>query len=570
MLADNWYIVDKERLNKEIKEVKKYYPDFELKKNNCTLFWIGEVSTGNERYKMKIVYPSLYPYIRPKLYVLTDDEQILMSFQTSHQLHDGSICLFTYDNGPSGWKWDYTIKDVIDRFYQFLEDRGNKDVEIKHSSFFSRFYGKKETNIIILVPLEFKGFMNKHKYGTFFMRKVDNAGKFFVVTELSNGRQTESILGTKIWEKVYFVNNPICGSWCNINRPSPTFNYLKTNKSLLNMVEKKTGRKLNFDEKLFLLISYKYGRDTSLICYFLDKKIKNFPASIPIYIDAEFADIYNDTFKRTRKVIREGVDLLQNKKVIGVGLGSIGSSIMLELSKSSIGNFVLYDPDIVELSNLSKHACDLRYIGMRKVDAVRDLIWQRNVLASIEAHNSSPLNEQVVERFIEHIKQDNAIVVISIAEHECEGALNRLLVKYNCPAIYVSALDSAQYGRIFRVLPNKTPCYECISIWNEIEPEKFPSLVNVEQREQDSLGEFYAYRNPGFPGISVDVGFISMLATRMTIQTLLRNSSASELYPDSKYHHIIWSNRQGWIFDEPLQIRTLNYPIATDCPVCGK
>jgi len=335
------------------------------------------------------------------------------------------------------------------------------------------------------------------------------------------------------------------------------------------MVKRKIRRELIFDGIRYLLICYKSNKDYALVCYYLNTDDENFRYSIPVYIDAEFTNLYKDTFKRTRKVIRKGLDLLHMKKVIGVGLGSIGSSIMLELSKSGIGNFVLYDPDIVELSNLSKHACDLRHIGMKKVEAMTDLLWRRNVLASIDTYASSPLDEQSIAKFIEHIKCDNAIAIISVAEHETEGALNRLLVEFGCPAIYVSALDSAHYGRIFRVIPHKTPCYECISIWNEVEPNEYPSLSNVNQDEHNSLGEFYAYRHPGFPGLSVDVGFISLLATRLTIQTLMRDTSASRLFPDCNYHHIIWSNREGWIFNEPLQLKNVDYPIATNCPVCG-
>ncbi|MHA1221699.1 MAG: ThiF family adenylyltransferase [Candidatus Heimdallarchaeaceae archaeon] len=563
-----WYKKDKGRLKKERERVKKKYPQFELKKDNETLYWQGEVEINGEKHKLKIIYPFLYPYQRPRLYVITENNEILMNFQTSHQLRDGSICLFTYDDGPNGWKWDYTVEEVINKFCQFLIDRGKSNFEAKHSSFYSRFYGIKETKIIVLVPAEFKSFILQYRFGKFIMKRVYNNGRFFVVDKIYHDKKYKDITNSKEWEKIITLPDEINGFWYYIKKPIPTFDLIKTNKTLINMIERicKIPR---IDGQFPLLICYKSGRDYALIGYKLNLKEENVYHLPPRYFDVEFTSIYKDTFKRTKKVIKEGLDMLNNKTIIGIGLGSIGSSILLELSKSGVGNFILFDPDIVEFSNLSKHACDLRHIGMLKVEAMKDLLWRRNVRASIEGYDLSPLDERIINTFIECIKKENSIAVIAIAEHETEGALNRLLVKYNCPAIYVTALDNGYYGRVFRVIPYKTPCYECISIWNEEKPEEYPSLKTTVENEQGSLGEFYAYRHPGFPGISVDVNFISLLAARLTLQTLLRNTSAIKLYPDIEYHHFIWSNREGWIFNQPLQLKVIDYPMAVNCPVCG-
>ena len=50
---------------------------------------------------------------------------------------------------------------------------------------------------------------------------------------------------------------------------------------------------------------------------------------------------------------------------------------------SGVGKFILIDNDTLETGNVVRHAADVRYVGQPKVEAVADLIKQRNPAAEV-------------------------------------------------------------------------------------------------------------------------------------------------------------------------------------------
>ena len=89
----------------------------------------------------------------------------------------------------------------------------------------------------------------------------------------------------------------------------------------------------------------------------------------------------SDLYSRSKGLLE--VDMLENKKVAIVGLGSFGSNIAIELAKAGIGNFVLFDFDRVELSNIARHICGINDLGRYKTHAIRDAILLKNPFANI-------------------------------------------------------------------------------------------------------------------------------------------------------------------------------------------
>ena len=84
---------------------------------------------------------------------------------------------------------------------------------------------------------------------------------------------------------------------------------------------------------------------------------------------------------------QEIFELLRQQTVGVVGLGSGGGYVALALAMSGVQKFILVDDDILEAVNIVRHVADSRYVGQPKVEAVADLIWQRNPDAIIETIN---------------------------------------------------------------------------------------------------------------------------------------------------------------------------------------
>ncbi len=58
------------------------------------------------------------------------------------------------------------------------------------------------------------------------------------------------------------------------------------------------------------------------------------------------------------------------------GVGGLGSNVAMLLARSGVRQFVLIDDDVVEASNLNRQQYFPRHVGMRKVDAMEEILLQ--------------------------------------------------------------------------------------------------------------------------------------------------------------------------------------------------
>ncbi|WP_107811456.1 sulfur carrier protein ThiS adenylyltransferase ThiF [Campylobacter concisus] len=117
--------------------------------------------------------------------------------------------------------------------------------------------------------------------------------------------------------------------------------------------------------------------------------------------DSELKDGSNVVFIR-RGVMPEGevlramiasrnspeLNLALSKAVIGVaGLGGLGSNIALSLARVGVKKLVLADFDVVEPSNLNRQQYFVRHIGLKKTQALKELINDVNPFVEVETHD---------------------------------------------------------------------------------------------------------------------------------------------------------------------------------------
>lgn len=75
---------------------------------------------------------------------------------------------------------------------------------------------------------------------------------------------------------------------------------------------------------------------------------------------------------------------LKSAKVGIAGLGGLGSNVAVSLARAGIGKLLLIDFDVVEPSNLNRQQYFMKHIGMRKTDALEDVISQCNPFVQVE------------------------------------------------------------------------------------------------------------------------------------------------------------------------------------------
>ena len=117
--------------------------------------------------------------------------------------------------------------------------------------------------------------------------------------------------------------------------------------------------------------------------------------------DSELKDGSNIVFIRRgvmpeREVLRAMIasrnspelNLALSKAVIGVaGLGGLGSNIALSLARVGVKKLVLADFDVVEPSNLNRQQYFVRHIGLKKTQALKELINDINPFVEVETHD---------------------------------------------------------------------------------------------------------------------------------------------------------------------------------------
>ena len=98
----------------------------------------------------------------------------------------------------------------------------------------------------------------------------------------------------------------------------------------------------------------------------LNSSTKKFPSA------SEFDKAKDDRFSQAvhQKLKRASVAI--------AGAGGLGSNIAVMLARSGVGHLHIVDFDIVDITNLNRQAYTVKPIGMRKVDAITEILMEIN------------------------------------------------------------------------------------------------------------------------------------------------------------------------------------------------
>lgn len=76
---------------------------------------------------------------------------------------------------------------------------------------------------------------------------------------------------------------------------------------------------------------------------------------------------------------------LKKAKVGIAGLGGLGSNAAVSLARMGIGKLVIVDFDVVEPSNLNRQHYFVKHIGMKKTEAMKDILRECNPFIDVES-----------------------------------------------------------------------------------------------------------------------------------------------------------------------------------------
>lgn len=149
---------------------------------------------------------------------------------------------------------------------------------------------------------------------------------------------------------------------------------------------------------------------------------------------------------------------LSEIKVVILGLGGVGSNVLLNLAALGVLNFKIVDYDEVNLSNLNRQILYSKAdIGHYKSDIAKQKILQLLPEASIESCNKKLESSEDV---LEMVKgYDFVIAAADIPRDKILDWVNNACLKFKIPYI-CGGLDSL-WATYFSIMPGVTGCMEC-------------------------------------------------------------------------------------------------------------
>lgn len=250
---------------------------------------------------------------------------------------------------------------------------------------------------------------------------------------------------------------------------------------------------------------------------------------------------------------RADYSILKNMSVNVMGVGAIGSEIADCIAKAGIGRITLFDDQILKAHNAVRHLAGLDHVGEGKITAVADIIRHHNPFIHVVP---IPLNLYNLEAGY-HLP-DNSISVSSLADDNAEGFVNEQLVISDKSAFYVRALRGGKVGRIFRVIPGKDACFNCLALYRQekkdfVEIPEDPAYVTLRNE----------CNNPIRPASAADLKFIASFASRLLIEHIQDG--------ESPFNHWIWTSEaiSDTKLNLPYQFYPQHFSIHPNCAYCN-
>ncbi|GAB4074097.1 thiazole biosynthesis adenylyltransferase ThiF [Barrientosiimonas marina] len=159
-----------------------------------------------------------------------------------------------------------------------------------------------------------------------------------------------------------------------------------------------------------------------------------------------------------RGIGEDGQQMLQNKHVLVIGAGALGTGNSEILVRSGVGKITIVDRDYVEWSNLQRQQLYTEQDAeqqMPKAISAQRRLQAINRDVTIEAHIAD-----VTPTEMEQFAPDTDLIMDATDNFEIRMIINDAAQKYSVPWIYGSIV--ASYGISYTILPQSSPCLNCL------------------------------------------------------------------------------------------------------------
>jgi molybdopterin/thiamine biosynthesis adenylyltransferase len=273
------------------------------------------------------------------------------------------------------------------------------------------------------------------------------------------------------------------------------------------------------------------------------------------------------TFERIEALF--DIAMFADVKVLVAGCGSGGASVALQLVMSGIRNFTLIDNDILGPENVIRHVCGRCFIGQKKVDAVAEVLRDRNPKADIATIDADIMNYPNLESEIR--KSD--VVVLATDNEPSRYTINELCVRNDIPFVVGRVFTRGIGGEVFAFRPPSGGCLACLEAVLQRTPFREGvreiDLVSEEEREKVYGMEIEEIKDS--PGLAVDIAFITSFHTRFVLDAIARRLAERPKYLEPMdENYVVWGNRPVHPFKKHFQLQRIELRPQERCAVCAR
>ena len=157
-----------------------------------------------------------------------------------------------------------------------------------------------------------------------------------------------------------------------------------------------------------------------------------------------------------KEVGEKGQKKLLESKVLIIGAGGLGSSVVFYLAAAGVGTIGIVDSDVVELTNLQRQIIhSTNDLNMAKVESAKNRINALNPDVNVIVYN-----KRATESGISDLIKDYEFVVDATDNFSSKYLINDACYFENKPYSHAGVLRFN--GQIMTVIPGSTICLRCL------------------------------------------------------------------------------------------------------------
>lgn len=239
---------------------------------------------------------------------------------------------------------------------------------------------------------------------------------------------------------------------------------------------------------------------------------------------------------------------LGNKKIAVIGVGGIGSNLATILCTAGVGELLLVDDDVVELTNLTRqYLFSERDVGQKKVDTARRTLGKKNRNVTIRLLPTQVNGKESLKEIFNSV--DLAIISADSSSKLMDMA-NAAAVETGKPFMPAGYQDTVGVvGPFFIPSNERSTCLTCAQRTVSDDVDDYVSAASLERSEVLTRG----YQAPSFGPLNL---MVSSTAANEAIRFLLTGESKL-------------MNARANISLTSIQIELEEYVKDEDCPDCS-